>query len=389
MRIGIITGEYPPMQGGVGAYTQILARNLLELGHHVNIIAPEGSIENTHNISLDAVVTSWNLLTLFKIRQWASRNALDVVCLQFETAAYNMSAWIHFLPHLLGKIPLIVTFHDLLVPYLFPKAGQIRHWIMRHLARSTDAIIMTNQEDLMTLGDINTRTLIPIGSNIETNLPDGYDREAWRNKAGVATDDFLIAFFGFMNRTKGVEILLEDVAIIRDYYNYPIKIIMIGGRTGDSDPSNIQYAQDIDHLIEKYALTDHIHWTGYVDEKQVSAYLTASDAVALPFRDGASYRRGSLMAAIHHSTAIITTEPNVYIPLFVNGENMLLAPMQVLDENCPPYIHISQEILRLYRDRELREHLRKGAKALSTHFEWRNIAENHISFFNHVLGEKI
>jgi hypothetical protein len=31
MKIGLITGEYPPMQGGVGAFTQELARAMAAL----------------------------------------------------------------------------------------------------------------------------------------------------------------------------------------------------------------------------------------------------------------------------------------------------------------------------------------------------------------------
>ena len=33
-----MTGEYPPMEGGVGAFTQELARELAVLGHEVFII---------------------------------------------------------------------------------------------------------------------------------------------------------------------------------------------------------------------------------------------------------------------------------------------------------------------------------------------------------------
>jgi hypothetical protein len=41
MRIGFITGEYPPMQGGVGAFTRELAREMVRQGHDVEVLTRE------------------------------------------------------------------------------------------------------------------------------------------------------------------------------------------------------------------------------------------------------------------------------------------------------------------------------------------------------------
>jgi len=38
MRIGLITGEYPPMQGGVGDFTHELGKALAALGHEVHVL---------------------------------------------------------------------------------------------------------------------------------------------------------------------------------------------------------------------------------------------------------------------------------------------------------------------------------------------------------------
>ena len=38
MKIGLVTGEYPPQQGGVGDFTRELARALNVLGHEVQVI---------------------------------------------------------------------------------------------------------------------------------------------------------------------------------------------------------------------------------------------------------------------------------------------------------------------------------------------------------------
>ena len=38
MKIGLITGEYPPQQGGVGDFTRELARALMAAGHEAQVI---------------------------------------------------------------------------------------------------------------------------------------------------------------------------------------------------------------------------------------------------------------------------------------------------------------------------------------------------------------
>ena len=386
MRIGFVTGEYPPMQGGVGAYTRVLAQALYKKGHDVFIFSDAQAKEPLSAIPLTKTQHGWGLSAMRAINKWAHENKLDVVNLQFETAAFNMSPWVHFLPEFLRGIPLVTTFHDLLVPYLFPKAGKkLRNWFVMRLARRSQGVIVTNQEDFQKVHDLMQATLIPIGSNIPHKLPDDFNKDEWRSKAGASADDFLVAYFGFINHTKGVDILIEDVAHIQRTSSIPVKVVLIGGRTGSSDPTNFGEAEKIDALIEKHGISDSITWTGFVDDEAVSAYLTASDAVALPFRDGASYRRGSLMAAIQHGCAIVTTRPKVGIPLFKDGENMLLVRQEIIDEDCPPYLHISHALIKLYRTPELREKLRKGSAQLASEFNWSVIGDECLNLYQAVM----
>jgi glycosyltransferase involved in cell wall biosynthesis len=137
MRIGIVTGEYPPMEGGVGAYTRILARTLAQQGHEVFVFSSSQAREDHPEITLTNSVAHWGPGSLRALHRWSRSVQPDVVSLQFETAAYGMSPWIHFLPDVLRGVPVVTTFHDLLFPYLFPKAGRLRDWIVMRLARAS------------------------------------------------------------------------------------------------------------------------------------------------------------------------------------------------------------------------------------------------------------
>ncbi len=379
MHIGILTGEYPPMQGGIGAYTSILAGELATQGNRVAVLSRIGTRSIRRDIEFYPSIIKWNFASLNAIRAWVGEQKPDIINLQFQTAAFNMSPFIHLLPDVIQDVPIVTTFHDLRYPYLFPKAGGLRTWIVNHLVSRSTGVIVTNQEDYERIGRTTKTALIPIGSNILKPLSKKFDAHYWRDKAGTKPGNFLIAYFGLLNRSKGIETLLESLNGLHEN-GIPARLVMVGGGVGSSDKSNVKYAEEVQSKIEQMHLSDYVHWTGYLeDESDVGAYLAASDAVALPFTDGASYRRGSLMAPIRYGCAIVTTEPQVDIPLFRDGENMLLVP-------TGDSAALTNALKRLYETPEQGQRLRKGAAALSKNFEWPQIAKQTVEFFQQVLA---
>jgi glycosyltransferase involved in cell wall biosynthesis len=376
MRIGIITGEYPPMQGGVGAYTAIIAQQLAAHGHDIFVFSTTSAAQNTPSITLTNAVRRWDVSSLLAIRRWANTNRLDIIDVQFQTAAFQMSPVIHFLPDVLRPRPVMTTFHDLRFPYLFPKAGRLRGWIVMRLARASAGVIVTNHEDAARLATVRHMALIPIGSNIWVqNAP----IDSARVRAAIdAPNRFLIGYFGLINRSKGLETLLHSLSALRAG-GIDARLVMIGGTAGDSDRSNPPYLREIDLLIDSLALGDCVHRTGYVSDADVSAWLQTIDVIALPFRDGASFRRGSLMAAIEHECVIVTTQPNVPIPEFQHDINLLLHPV---DDSSA----LTQALRRVYDNPALRDALRKNIAALKSRFNWSSITNDTLSFFQRVIG---
>ena len=378
MRIGIITGEYPPMQGGVGDVCHILAEQFTNQEQAVFVLSHATTTEANERIHLANTVQRWGMGSLNTVRQWAKTNQLDVVNLHFQTAAYGMSPFVHFIPHC-TSVPIVTTFHDLRFPYLFPKAGKLRNWIVMHLARQSSGVIVTNHEDYERVAELDRARLIPIGGTVVAQLPENYEREAWREGCGVRDGELLLAHFGFINHSKGLDTLLDTLAIVRQQ-GLAFRLVMIGGRTGSSDPTNAAYAQQIDRQIERLGLQDVIHWTGFVSDAEVYAYLQAADLVVLPFRDGASYRRSSLLTALRNRCAIITTEPIIHVPTFVHGENLWIVPRENVNK-------LTKAILTLAESPQLQAQLRQGAEKLNQHFNWTSIAQETMSFFEEVSAQ--
>lgn len=373
------------MQGGVGAFTRELARTLAQTGHDVHIFTriearPAPGADASDDVNVSACVSGcWGWPVTGTIRQWARENRLDVVNVQFQTAAYNMHPAIHWLPARLREMPVVVTFHDLRAPYLFPKAGPARRWVVRKLAQDADGVIATDRADEAILRNewhIVRLAWVPIGSNVSTTPPPGYDRASWRAALGIGPNDLLIAYFGFLNESKGGLVLIEALARLAAE-SVPAHLVMIGGRVGASDPTDVAYGRRVDALIEACGLLDRVHWTGFVDDPQVSAHFYASDVTALPYLDGVSLRRGTLMAALAHGRAIVTTTPERDAPELAG-----------VVETVPPgdARALAGAIRRLWHSPGERQRLERAALASSRNFGWRQIAARTAEFFASVAA---
>jgi glycosyltransferase involved in cell wall biosynthesis len=391
MRILFITGEYPAMQGGVGDYTRRLGQALGELGADVHVLTHEDAGADHLRAPTSAYEPSvypelsrhgWNLWR--HARRMIGELNPDVVQIQYQSAAYGLHPAVNLLParlRMLKRHPLVLTtFHDLRFPYLFPKAGPLRWQSVVRLARDSDASVVTNPADWTRMRDAglgDKLRAIPIGSNIRCEAPRDYDRTAQRAKWGIKPDEWLLAYFGFLNENKGGETLIRTVAELVKR-RVPSRLLMVGGKVGSSDPTNLAYLEKVERLIGELGIGDRVQWTGFTSSEEVSANLMAADCAVLPYREGASLRHGSLMAALAHGLPIVSTtlsgipaEALKQFPMLEDGESALLvAPDQPS--------RMAEAVIRLMTGNALRSHLAAKAAVLSRQFEWETIAQGHL-----------
>lgn len=394
IKIGLVTGELPPMEGGVGAFTQELGKELAALGHEIFVISsrdsrPKNLTRKARQLN-EPIDIGWGKL-LARGRKWgrkdyhmiadmAVRYELDVVNIQYQAAAYNMrSPFINLLPwRLRGIAKSVVTFHDLRVPYLFPKAGSLRDKTVRFMANRADGVITTNLADTQQLATCNLQHLqqIPIGSNINVHSVSEYERQTVRQELGLSPDDKLIGYFGFLNPSKGADTLIDALMQLPNNHH----VVFIGGQTGASDPqNNSEFLNNLHLQLATYNLQSRVHWTGFVDDAVVSAHFAACDVVALPYKDGVSLRRGTLMAALAHGCAVVTTHASTGDEaIFRDGENCVLVAVDDVEE-------LENGILRVVEDDALRVKIGRNAHNLSQQFTWDKIAMQTVAFYEQVL----
>ncbi len=394
MRIGFVTGEYPPMEGGVGAFTQELARGMAALGHEIHIITSRdarpadylrriATVRSPIDIGfaqLHPHIGRWRWPSLAAVADIVLRQELDVVNIQYQAAAYNMrSPAINFLPwRLKGLAKTAVTFHDLRTPYLFPKAGWLRRTAVNFMARQAHGVIVTNREDHQLL-IANCQLLIvriPIGSNIQAHVRDEAAVTAVRQQLGLRSDDCLLGYFGFLNQSKGADTLVAALAQLPPRFH----LLFIGGQTGASDSDNNRaYLAALKARIAVAGLDGRVHWTGFVTDEQVSHFLHAADVMVMPYRDGASLRRGTLMAVLAHGRPLIATTPATFTPELAHSENSWL----VLPGDASG---LSQAIQQVAADDPLRQKLGAGAAQTAGLFGWQQIAGETAVFFEKLLA---
>ncbi len=381
-KILFVTGEYPPMVGGVGRFTAELASALQAQGAQIAVLTdeqvPASAESESVRVLLGRLGWGWRILTDIPVSARAA--GAEWVHVQFQTAAYGMHPAINVLPYVLRRHGLRAawTYHDLRVPYLFPKAGaRLRNWVTRLPLRSADAVVVTNQSDWETVqGQVQRGQLrrIPIGSDIESRRFTAEERSQRRAARGYGGEQLVLGYFGFLNASKGGLTLVETLASLatdgRD-----VHLLMIGERVGASDATNFSYLQRVEAAIAEHGLNGRVQWTGHQSDEEVAADFNAIDVLVMPYEDGMSMRRSTLTAALANGCAIVTTHPQAPTPELVADSDLLLVPPR--DPAAT-----AAAVRRIAADPHLAEKLRVNARKAARQFSWEVIAARHLEMYN-------
>ena len=394
-RVLLVSPEYPPTPGGVGDYTALLARHLTHEGATVAVLTSgTGADTNENGVRVLRRVPRWGWGLRGYICDAIRDTSAKIVHIQYQTGMYGMHPAVNLLPlhlrHPHGLFPLVAreahatksrvftTFHDLLPPYLFPKAGPLRDGVTRLIARTSDGVIATNGADMATLRRWGVRAaLVPIGSNIpaSTSQEPG-EQTAVRERYKVPPDAALLTTFGLTNTSKGLDTLIDTLALLQSG-GTPVFLLVVGAGAGANDATNRGTEQAVRAQIAARGMTASVAFTGALPAEAVAAAIAASDVCLLPYRDGASPRRGSLLAALTQGVPVVTTipRPGVYdgLPPLTEKIAALVPP------NDAPALAVA--VRRILSDNVYAAHSRDGARAYAAQFAWGAIARATLAVY--------
>jgi glycosyltransferase involved in cell wall biosynthesis len=195
-------------------------------------------------------------------------------------------------------------------------------------------------------------------------------REAARVALHLPPEAPLALFFGLVRPYKGLDLLLEAWATVRQ--RSPEARLLVAGPV----PGGAAAAAAWRRRIEGLGLGDTVLWhPGYVAEESVSRYLAAADVVALPYRE--TDDSAVLALARGHGRAVLATDVGGLREALAAGGGRLVAPGE-----AEALASALQEILD---DPVIRERLESEQRAAASSWNWDEAARATIEVYRTVV----
>lgn len=317
---------------GVSHYTETLAGHLI-----------------SHGMTVSQIAGPWRAAHLPRLVSKIEDAGYDVIHIQYPTVAYGRS----LAPQIVSllKSPVVVTLHE----------TQHVHWLRRAamlpFTLSAKTLIFTNENDRRyatgVIRWINARSIvIPIGSAIPPGV--------WSGRR-----DAEVVYFGLIRRNKGLEHFLT-LANLASKARLPFTFRIVG----TPDTGSTGYLDDL--RLQSRSLP--IHWTIGQDDTAVAGYLSKACLAYLPFPDGASERRSSLLALMANGVVVMSPIGPATPPEMAES---------IVDVATP---QAGFEFLRQVRGHaeRLAGIAQKAERYVRSTFSWDSIAEAHIKIYRRV-----
>ena len=333
MKVAMVSGSCPPDTCGIGDYTATLVRELQARGVEVEIITGD----------------QWSASGSISLKKQIQSARADIVHLQYPTLGYGMG----LAPQALSLLmPLVVTIHEV------SQAQVLRRLSLYPFSMRSRIIFTTHFERAYATRFapwVSKRaSVIPICSQIPS---------APLSQEARTTD---IVYFGLFRTNKGIEHVMRLAELVKGE-GLPYVVRMVGAM----DAHLPNYYNNLRSLAKRLPVV----WVVGQDVEQVAAVLGRCQIGYMPFPDGASERRTSLLALLANGVAVVTTR----------GPH---TPPEM--EDCAEFAdspeHAISIILDLYRDVQRRAKLSAKAIAYAGRFSLDSIASQHIALYHDIVN---
>lgn len=302
MKIYFISGSLPEVSCGIGDYVDALARAMARRGHEVVVLTTTSpDLQPASGYRLAPTRTAWPFREAGQIAAEVRRERPDVLHVQFPGVGYGRGFGATFAPWALRlhrhRPLLAATLHEF--PRLRPRRRVPLVVAMSacDLVIAPDPIVLASiQRNLRWRPRMKT-AMIPVAANV---WPDANGAPTGESPKG---HELTIGYWGFLRSDKGVDLLLEAFARIRETRQAQLVL------AGDPGP-DAAYITSLKHHADDLGLSASIRTTGKLSAEGLSAELLSFDACVLPFRDGLSQNRGTYAAAVAHGLYVVTTGLN-------------------------------------------------------------------------------
>jgi glycosyltransferase involved in cell wall biosynthesis len=366
VRILVVCPSYPPrpVTCGVGDYTRCLAEALARQGEAV-AVACATERRGDGEIPVTALFRRFTPGAALRLAAAPALTGADVVHVQYAPELYGRAGALA-LPGLLarlrlGRVATVVTFHTLTDGSLASRlAATLLLAGASHAISANEEVTGMVRRRLPAFG--RRLTEIPIGTNVPVLAADPAARHAARERLHILPGAPLLVHFGLVYPGKGLETLFAAMAALAEV-EPKARLVVVG----DTRPADAGYRAGLDALRARLRLGEAVIWAGRQPGDEVSRLLQAADLFVAPYDDGASLRRGSLVAGLAHGLPVVSTRPAVASAYLRDGENVALVPPR--DPAA-----LAASLRDLLARPEAAARLGRAARRLGEQLDWATIA---------------
>ncbi|OQY28951.1 MAG: hypothetical protein B6244_05275 [Candidatus Cloacimonetes bacterium 4572_55] len=379
----IISGDFPPSQGGVGDHTAKLCQLFYQMGIEVLLCTRAGAHKKKF-VHRTIFVDKWKFYPLISLLKEIKKYSPGGIIFQADCTEYGQSVSINLFLLALRLstrgIRIIAICHEF---KSFRWIGRIRKILYMAVSHIT---VIVNRDELGVIQQFsgifyhlikNKLVFVPIGSNIDS--PQTGIRYNAKSSFSESCP-FRLCFFGVIRETKSIEIILLALKKLKEQ-SIPIRFTFIGLFKPEKD----DYHKKLQNLTHQLEIENLVVWAGHCDESKVSSIFLESDAVVLIFTDGVRENRGSFLAACAHRRPTITNKEELSssLPsLLIDRENLLLVPTG--DSSA-----LAEAIGELYKKPELRLKIAEGAFLWNQNYQWPKISRQIVALFSAEINGRI
>lgn len=421
MKILVVSGEYPPMNGGVGRYTKNLVHAIAKKPNVEVSVAIGGGGGGGEGGSATAPVTSdpspdRNNVTVYhdvvrkgdkrnseRILQIVSETKPDVVNIQYERGLYEIDTTIRHtfwrLMHgstldrfyKMSPVPTVSTLHtvfpqDEYYAYIRERATRkegrfgflpqplraaIRRWVMKqrydlllHVVSQSDGVISPARtlQEVVRGGTVIYHGAEPAIelSSLSSRIN---DKKEFRKEFGLPLDKMLLLAFGYAGSYKGFDVLAK----LRLPFGWSLVVKQTKHERGFEKPIELGGVKNegVNNVISLNL--------GYLEDTTMSKLFFACDAIIFPYKIVSI--SGVMFDALAHGLPFIASDLRFFKEFAEMGLGI------VCKRNTQSFERSISTLTLEYNEYKTR------VEQFRSKLQWSNVANKHLEFFSGLISQ--
>jgi D-inositol-3-phosphate glycosyltransferase len=290
------------------------------------------------------------------------------------------------------NLPMVHMFHTLAV--MKNRVAQrpsettstLRLETEQQLLREADRVVAATRAELAQiqwLYQAQTSNVVVIPPGVDGSRFYPIDKVEAKEYIGVSPDLKIILFVGRIEALKGIDTLIEAVALMRKngvLESHPFCLAVIGGDPGPSAELMSAEMDRLKELCESLGLGDLVLFLGKRDQDTLHYYYNAAEVVVVP----SHYESFGLVAleSMACGTPVVASETGGLAYLVRDGETGFHVP--AVDPTA-----LAEKLLLILQDDPLREKLGKQAAEYAKAYAWPLIVDQVLDLYATLLEQML